>query len=262
MYGLSDRWSQIIGGDDVSLVEVSGELRVGADTSWHLLSSTLSISGTIRPLGTNGSIDFEGIPNLLNLEGAEFLVNAGQSLAVTVNGGMVPLELRGSGNNIGGNGTLVGDYTVTDGAAIAPGSSPGSLTIAGNTTIGQGGLLSVEIAGTQAGGEYDQLHVLGDVLLDGALVDVSFLNGFVPSPSDGFVILRASSIDGVFANAATSIVVGDITLPMSYRSRMVIVGNASAVPEPSAEILSGIAVIFICAMLGRRKTDRLCPLIL
>jgi hypothetical protein len=251
VYGLSDTWSQVLSAASATLVEVSRELRVGAETSWHLLSSTLTISGTIRPLETHGSIDFEGIPSSLRLDGAEFQVDAGQSLAVTVNGGAIPVQLDAPGSTLGGNGTLVGDFTVTGGSAIAPGESPGTLTIDGSAMIGPGGLLSIEIAGTKPGVDFDRLDVLDDVVLDGALLDVSFLDGFVPSPNDGFVILRASSIDGVFANAASSIVVGGVTLPVAYRSQMVILGNATAVPEPSVELLLGIAIAFICAYCRR-----------
>jgi len=235
VFGLSDGRHTIADGS-VALVDISGRLLVGVDATWHLLSSSLSISGEIRANAPAAAIDFVGGRQQLRLNGAEFFAGAGQSLAVTVNGGALPMNLVGSGNVLAGEGTLVGDFTVGSAASIAPGASPGILSIDGDATLATGGVLDVELAGAQLGAEYDQLNVLGHMQLDGALLDVTLLGGFVPAPDDAFVVLRADSLSGVFANAASSIQVGNLTLPVTYRNNMVIVGNA-AVPEPATVLL-------------------------
>jgi autotransporter-associated beta strand protein len=249
VFGLSDTQHSIATGE-VALVDISGRLLVGADTTWHLLSSSLSISGEIRANAPLAAIDFAGGRNQLRLKGAEFHVDAGQSLAVTVNGGTAPVNFAGTGNVLGGGGTLVGDFHVSGGASIAPGASPGVLTIDGDSTLGPGGVLQIEIGGTQPGSEYDQLNVLGHMTLDGAVLYVSFLNGFTPGPQDSFVVLRAESLSGVFANAASSIEVDGMTLPVSYRGGMVIVG--AAIPEPATVSLAIVGF----AVLGVRRAAR------
>src|SRR5262249_39996509 len=148
------------------------------------------------------------------------------SLSIKVNGQAAPVVLAGSGNTIQGSGLLSGDYTVTSGAAVAPGNSPGLLTIDGDTTFGSGGYLSIELAGQVRGSSYDALDVSGDVQINGGLLDVSLLNGFVPSASDTFIILRGDHISGRFANATSSIVVGGQSLPVTYFNQMVVLGNA------------------------------------
>jgi hypothetical protein len=247
VYGLSDGRSQIAEGD-VALVEIAGELRVGVDATWHLLTSSLSISGVIRPNGQNGSINFVGLPELLRMEGADLHVDAGQSLAVLVNGRAQPVSLSGGGSALTGGGALHGDYSFSDGATISPGSSPGVLTIDGNATLGPLSRLAIELAGPR-GSQFDALHVTGSLVLDGAMLDVTLLEAFMPSAADGFVIARASDIVGRFSNASESILVGGKTLPVTYRNNMVIVGNLAAVPEPATLSLA-------LACLGARLSVR------
>jgi hypothetical protein len=191
------------------------------------------------------------MPDLLRFKAARLEAGVGQSLAVTVNGGSLPVSMTGASNILTGAGTLVGEFTLTNGAAIAPGSSPGRLNIDGDAVIGAGGVLSVELAGPRVAADYDQLNVLGDVVLDGALLDLKFLNGFVPSRDEGFVILRARSLIGKFTNATDTINVGASVLPVTYRNNMVIVGNASAVPEPSCLSL-------VVTIVGVSRLRRVC----
>jgi hypothetical protein len=251
VYGLSDGRSTIANGD-TALVDIAGELRVGANTRWHLLSSSLSISGTIRSTGPNSSIDFQGIPALLRMGGAGLRVDAGQSLSVRLNGEAANVELNGNGNTIQGSGLLQGNYTVLSGANVAPGNSPGLLTIDGDTTFGSSGHLTIELAGLARGLNYDGLDVTGEVTIAGGLLDVSLLNGFAPNSADAFIILRGHHISGRFSNALSSIVVGTQTLPVTYFDQMVVLGNAAAVPEP-AGLTTLVASLACGACLARRR---------
>src|SRR5262249_53350246 len=81
-----------------------------------------------------------------------------------------------------GGGTLQGTGHITanvsnSGGTVSPGNSPGCMTITGNYTQGAGGTLSIEIAGTTACTQYDQLTVTGTATLGGTL-NVSLLSGF------------------------------------------------------------------------------------
>ena len=90
---------------------------------------------------------------------------------------------------VAGSGVIGGDLT-NSGATVAPGNSPGILTVDGNYNQTSGGTLAIEIGGTQAGMEYDVLNVLGDASLAGTL-DVSLIDGFTPGGGDTFKVLTA-----------------------------------------------------------------------
>ena len=71
-----------------------------------------------------------------------------------------------TGGTLGGTGTISQSVTVT-GGAIAPGdpavnNGAGTLNISGNVTFSNTGGLTVELGGTNAGTDYDQLLVAGD----------------------------------------------------------------------------------------------------
>lgn len=90
---------------------------------------------------------------------------------------------------LGGKGTFDGDVSLY-GGKVAPGFSPGILTVAGdyiNNIVGAGGgTLDLELAGTGGAGAAngnDQLRVTGDILLSNA------------APGD-FSIIRFTDIDG------------------------------------------------------------------
>ena len=74
-----------------------------------------------------------------------------------------------SGNGVGGAGTkfLEGD--------ARPGASPGIMAFGGDVVMGPFSTTEIEIAGTTAGSEYDQITVANNLTLDGTLA-VSLLN--------------------------------------------------------------------------------------
>jgi hypothetical protein len=72
----------------------------------------------------------------------------------------------------GGNGTVNSNVTIYAGAIHAPGISPGIQTINGRYTINANALLNIEINGSIAGSQYDQIKVTGPgstITLSGAL---------------------------------------------------------------------------------------------
>ena len=99
---------------------------------------------------------------------------------------------------LNGTGTIVGNVTNT-GGTVAPGASPGTLTINGDYMQGSGGTLAVEIGGTTAGTQYDQLVVTGNATLGGTL-NVALVNGFVPASGGSFTVVQTGgTVSGVFA---------------------------------------------------------------
>ncbi len=79
---------------------------------------------------------------------------------------------------IGGNGTLTAANRVINGGLISPGLSPGVITVEGDYEQPAGGVLEIEIGGTEPG-QFDVLHITGNAALAGS-VDLGFINGFVP----------------------------------------------------------------------------------
>jgi uncharacterized repeat protein (TIGR01451 family) len=91
-----------------------------------------------------------------------------------------------NGGSLIGNGTIAG--TVDNHAVVAPGASPGTLTINGDYVQASNGVLNIQIGGTAPGTQYDQLLVSGNVTLGGTL-NVSTINSFVPTAGNAFQIL-------------------------------------------------------------------------
>jgi hypothetical protein len=116
-----------------------------------------------------------------------------------------------SGGVLEGNGTLGGPVSNT-GGTVAPGSSPGTLTITGDYTQGAGGTLAEEITGTTPGTEFDQLLVGGVLSLDGTLAIDS--SSFTPASTDTFKIISgATSRSGTFATITGATAGSEVYMP-------------------------------------------------
>ena len=106
-------------------------------------------------------------------------------------------QVKGSGNleilqgNVFGNGTVGGDVTNTAGT-VAPGNSPGILTIDGSYTQGATGTLALEIGGLIAGEEHDKLVITGTADLNGT-ISVELTDSFTPAANDTFDVLDFAS---------------------------------------------------------------------
>jgi hypothetical protein len=101
------------------------------------------------------------------------------------------------GGTFEGGGTVAGNLTNT-GGSVAPGASPGTLTITGDYTQAPGATLDVDLAGTTPGTQFDHLLVGGVATLDGTLALHSGV--FTPTITDTFkIIAGASSRIGTFS---------------------------------------------------------------
>jgi hypothetical protein len=98
-----------------------------------------------------------------------------------------------------GNGTFdVGASTLTNSGTITPGTSPGSLTIAGNFAQTGTGTLEVEVGGTVQGVDYDVLRVTGNASLGGTLA-IKVPAGATVTPTSDFRVITYASHTGDFA---------------------------------------------------------------
>ena len=112
------------------------------------------------------------------------------------NGGSIqsPLVSVVASGTLGGKGTITG--SVANEGFTNPGNGTGPLTVTGNFTQLLG-TLNIELGGSNAGVDYDQLVVNGVATLSGTL-NVSLVNGYNPA-SGQFVILQGGTISGAFA---------------------------------------------------------------
>lgn len=174
------------------------------DTNGH--DATLAQALLADPTSANGGLIKAGL-GALTLTGANTYEGVTQ-----VQGGVLLVEnssgsATGSGNvvvqaggTLGGNGFIGGQVTVESGGVLAPGASPGLLTV-DSVVFDSNSTLSIEIGGETRGSEYDALDVSGLATLGGAL-DVALIDlggAYTPEPGDSFELLTATGgLDGEF----------------------------------------------------------------
>jgi hypothetical protein len=101
----------------------------------------------------------------------------------------------------------------------------GNITVQGDFYHLDGGILAVDLGGTQAGVNYDQLNVVGEVELEGNL-DVSLAdiggNPFAPALGNTFNVLTAThGITGQFDEVELPQLLGDIDWRVDYLANSV-----------------------------------------
>lgn len=176
-------------GGNLTLTAAGVTLATGATT----LHDTIDLTGGSTQVASGSALTADHV----NESGGTLQVDGTLTAPVAVSGGA-----------LGGAGTITGPVT-NSGGTVAPGDSPGTLTVSGNYTQGSGGTLAEEIAGAT---QFDQLHVGGTLSLDGTLAIDS--HAFVPSGSNTFKIVSgATSRTGAFAQVTGASAGGATYLP-------------------------------------------------
>jgi hypothetical protein len=220
-----------------STININAALSIAGDLSTsNFGGNTINISASGSLTKTSGSgisqIEFATISDgLVTVTSGTLRMND-----LTVNGGTVSVP---SGRTLDGTmtvagGTLQGFGTVGNvsntGGTVAPGSSPGVLSVSGNYTQGSVGTLKTDITGTTVGTEYDQLAVAGNTTLDGTLAIVNGL-GFDPQIGQGFIVVTtAGTQTGQFA-ALTGANVNGKVYAAQYNANNVTIGVGLAKPS-------------------------------
>jgi len=222
----------------------SGSVNLDSDTSL----STISV--------LEGSHQFQVIVNLTNATDVDMA--AGTSLAFNnaLNLGGHTLTKTGDGtmnvNNVlntgggslvvlggalGGSGVVDGDLT-NSGATVAPGNSPGTLSVGGDYMQTTDASLEIEIGGLAASAQHDVLVVGGIAELAGML-DIVLLPDFEPALGDRFSIFEFAEVSGTF----DSIHLPSLSIGLAWDdSSLYSAGSLSIVPEPTSIMLLGIAL--------------------
>ncbi|HVJ02212.1 MAG TPA: autotransporter-associated beta strand repeat-containing protein, partial [Sphingomonas sp.] len=161
----------------ITLAQQGGILDVDAGTTLTH-NAVMTGAGSLTKTGT-GTLILTGA----NDYGRETFVNAGklqidgdQTLAIGTT------SVAG-GATLAGTGIIGGDVSIADGGILAPGDSPGTLTINGSLALSAGSILDYEFgAANVVGGLLNDLTIVGgDLVLDGTInVTVSPGGSFDP----------------------------------------------------------------------------------
>ena len=224
----------------------------------------------------NGSAVFEASSETTG--NGSFIQSSGQTVVDGVFG-MSTFVLNG-GTLCGVGNMAAAGTTAGSGGTICPGSPQflrsiqraGPLTAGiGQAEIGRfdfdgylaftGGTLRLEIAGAQLG-QFDILNLAGGASFDGGLLELVFVDGYVPEPGTTFgVLLLQSNVVGLDSlSVRTEGLPEGSTLVFDPATGGVFV---SAVPEPAAaaSLLAGLAGLGFWRWLAstRRSRRRVCP---
>ncbi len=222
------------------------------DGEWRLFVADESPGGVARLSSWSLSLTFTPSDSALHLTPADTLtVATPQTFApALINHGLViapsapdhALTLTGP---LSGPGHFQGNLILQN--SYSPGDGPAAITFDGDLLFGPGHVLTLEIGGAAPGTDHDTLAITGSLTLGGTL-NVVFLNGFVPAPTDFFQFFTASSFGGSFAQ---------INLPAGFTPT----GNLAngdgftltAIPEPAAcATLAALAALGLAARRRRR----------
>ena len=136
---------------------------------------------------------------------------------------------------------------------LSAGNSPGILTIDGNLTQASGSTLLVEIDGA-ATGQYDQVVVTKTFKAGGDLV--AKLNAFTPTVGQSFEVVKANSVNGVFASykKPEAGVAAGTRLELAYTPTTVLL---YVTPEKYAAVVSGTNRSNVASILDNQRPENL-----
>ncbi|MDQ0350129.1 autotransporter domain-containing protein [Ancylobacter vacuolatus] len=163
-------------------------------------STTKTISGVVA-LGSGGVTIESGnwIFSAKNTYTGVTTINSTQGIAgkLLVNGSLAGGVTVNSGGTLAGSGNVLGTK-VNNGGTIAPGNSPGTLTVDGTLEMETGSTYQVDVTPT---GEHDLLIVTGNVTIaDGTTLEVIAEPGVYAASSTLTILSTSGTITGGFTN--------------------------------------------------------------
>jgi fibronectin-binding autotransporter adhesin len=199
----------------------NGTLTVNQSITTSFLGD-ISGSGGLSKTGTgtlilDGVNDYTGLTSVNN--GTLEIGDAGHTTASLAG----PVTI-GADGTLAGHGTIGGDVANSDGGALSPGGSIGTLTLGGNYSQGPTSSLLIEVSPTAA----SQLHVLGNASLDGTLALVYEPGVYSDASYD---VLKAASLSGTFASVTGTAPTG-FTQSVTYSPTDVTLDLASGSGPP------------------------------
>jgi len=230
-------------------------LSVGANNQSTSYSGIMSGAGSLTKVGS-GTFT---LTNAQTFTGAT-AIDAG---TLQVNGSLSASSAVtvASAATLAGSGTIGGLVTVLGGGIVAPGTSPGTLTMDAGLLLDATSLLAFELSPTDftvGSGINDLIVVNGDFTLDG-LLDVSAIGGgdFSAVP-DNTTWRLFNYLGGAFTN--NGLTLNSLPSPGGGRSFQIdtsTVGQVNlvlAVPEPATAVGAGIGLVAAALVVRRRQS--------
>lgn len=209
----------------------------------QLLNAPTGSTSALAPLHTN-----QGTLALLNgrdLSTAGTLSNegllvVGEGSTLTVNGSL------DNAGTVSGQGTVVTQRLRVNGGRLAPGASPGVLTVLGDLEFGTGSVYAFEIGAD----EHDRVDVIGDLIFGStAVLEVSLFETDTMAPGDYVLFTVTGEIIGA--------PVWTIELPELLTSegvgiigQTVVLRGLAVIPEPAAV---GVLALSVPLVSRRRR---------
>lgn len=186
-------------------VQLLGNMTVNGSFINNSVVNSLSGNIIVNGVMTNNAPIFAYSGDIIINTGGAFS-NTPSYLSYFFNCNNLVINTGGVFSNTGTmNGNTIITGTLPNSGNIAPGNSPGIITINGDYTAASSASHTMEIAGTTPA-QYDRINISGNAFLNGTL-NVSLINGFVPSGVHDIIIISASSITGTFSS---------VTIPSGY----------------------------------------------
>jgi T5SS/PEP-CTERM-associated repeat protein len=114
-----------------------------------------------------------------------------------------------------GNATFTGGGTVTFNGRFEPSATPTAVNFGGDLAFGDDATLALQIGGTLAGSQYDQVKVGGSALLDGDLL-VTLVSNFVPAAGQSFALMPYGNHTGAFDATTLPTLPAALTWSLNY----------------------------------------------
>jgi T5SS/PEP-CTERM-associated repeat protein len=164
-------------------------------------------------------------------------------------------RVDGDGGVIAVGRQLVADGGFFNQGLVAEGASPGVLTIQGDFANLETGVIEIEIAGSNAGTQHDQLIIEGNAIFGGTVV-FEFIDGFAPTQGEVFDFLAVSGETDLSGAAfeVRNLAPGfqfDI-MPTSAGFQMVALNNGTFVPEPGTLVLVSLCLLGVLCFRNAR----------
>jgi hypothetical protein len=192
----ADAATIVLDGPSAAILDKTGAPALGSLTSISTAGSLTVLGGSTLATGPLSNAGLVTVGSGSRLQAAGYTQSAGGTrVDGTLDAAAYPATFNAG--TLAGAGLVKAD--VVNATRVEPGGSnaAGVLSVQGSYRQTAAGTLHVEIGGSQAGGQYDQLAVSGPATLGGTL-DVGRLGGYMPAGR--FTVLAASSAAGTFAN--------------------------------------------------------------
>ncbi len=234
---IDGRLDGVISGDGGLRIRDTGTIELSSDST-YLGATSVENSATLIISGNSSAAT-----------GAATVASAATLL---VNGTLGASSVTVDGT-LAGSGIVEGGVTIAATGTLAPGNSPGVLTI--NNTLDLAGNVSLEIHGLGAGSGHDQIALNGSGVLGGTLTLA--WNLLAPAAGSSEIVLIANdgtdALTGAFANASDLSMVNDnLGNPWQVRYSGGTGNDLTlvAIPEPAT---SALGLLGAFALLRRRR---------